>query len=584
MARILNEIRVDDAYNKFYADVDRDLYDVITLGSKNLLNISKFILYCLERDPGVDVDNNRDAFIQKCNEIGEAYKQLSNEKQIEVNDEAKNGKFRSFDALYRHIMSIANNDAPVEGLTYGPKGLIIIEKNDEYEITATPTYASNTGNFGWTSWCTASDICGRYNGYMYFAQYTFRTYGAYSSDNTGYEGILDRINWCKKTGNCSVLMQVCLKQTNTTYQIEVSQGGLVNVICDENDTELDLEDFMDEVGDTVYDAFCEAINDYLPQLREAVLKYAVSEFEKVKKQEDSLTERALAGNIKIMENLPSFINEHIKGRALKDIYNELKDTYDEETDNYDWVDNMKIYSEIPIGGKYRAFTVYVGGESKRMNDFRFTRDVGIKLCLAYDEDELIGYKAFSGKEMNYDLFLITGTPYFIDKRFSRGRRTSQQYDFYNLQGDIEFSKCVVTPAPYIKLVSDSEIAYETEDHAWGCDYGLYTSNGKNMTLLVWSGENNNYSTIDGVLQLRTSMSERDYNKTNLSISFDGEEKPLEIGLTVLYGRMKAGGREIPNAIVAESFGPAKYCVKMNKKDLELMVSECIKRIGKDLLF
>ena len=80
------------------------------------------------------------------------------------------------------------------------------------------------------------------------------------------------------------------------------------------------------------------------------------------------------------------------------------------------------------------------------------------------------------------------------------------------------------------------------------------------------------------------MSERDFNKTNLSIYFAGEEKPFEIDLTVLCARMKAGGRETPNAVVAESYRPTKYCVKMNKKDLELMVSECIKRIGKDLLF
>lgn len=581
MRKILNEIKTDDAYKRFYSNIDRSIFDAATLGSKSLLGVSKFILDCIKNEQNVDLDDNaKNAIIQKCNEIGEAYRQLSNEKQIEINNNVKERAYNSLDDLYNHIVKSAEDTKEVKGLTYGPKGLIILYESNDVRITATPTYASNAGNFGWTSWCTASDTCGRYNGYEYFVNYTFATSAGEEASDT-YEKILEKINDCKENNRCSILVQLTEKNIGRAYQIEVDNEGYFKTICNEEDEEIDTEfeiDVDDEVKEGTFEILLEAVAENLETLQQAALKYALPEYEKMKKQEDAMIEKASKCNEEIKQNLPSLI-EKLKQYSFNDLADEFEvfDEYD-----WEWRKNIKPVTYYCAYGEdfdtaYNTIILCIGGKSKRMNDFSYARNVGVKLSLAYYGRKFIGCLAYEERE-KYEVVGIEGKPYFVTEI---GENWAHPCKFYNMQGGLEFNKWAFSFRSKILFLSDENL----EIDAKGSSFSV-TSNGL-MELFGRGNIKNDYISLGYITGFEKDYSNKDVLHALLSFYFSNG-RSCSLGSADFISKLCRGEYSFLEKVGAKS--PTDYTIDNNEgtsnqrnielgvRDVENLVSECIKRI------
>ena len=580
MRKILNEIKTDDAYKRFYSNIDRNVFDAAALGSKSLLGISKFILDCIKNEPNVDLDNS--VIIQKCNEIGEAYRQLSNEKQIEINNSVKEKAYNSLDDLYNHIVKSAEDTKEVKGLTYGPKGLIILYESDDIRVTATPTYASNAGNFGWTSWCTASDTCGRYNGYEHFVKYTFDTSAGEENTDT-YEKILEKINDCKENNSCSILIQLTEKNIRRAYQIEVDNEGDFKTICDEEDEEIDAEELEvnvnDEIKEGTFDIFLRATLENLGTLKQAALKYALPEYEKMKKQEDAMIEKAFKCNEEIKQSLPSLI-EKLKKYSYHDLADEFElfDDYD-----WEWKENIKPFNYHCAYGEdfdtaYNSATFCIGGKSKRMNDFSYTRNIGVKLCMAYLGGKFVGCLVYEGKEL-YDVIQIEGKPYFANNLY---RNIPLPCKFYNMQGGFEFNKWAFTWYSKILCLSDEKIDLNEK----GSSFSV-TSNGNSMSLFGRGNSEGNFVSLGNITEFEKNYSNKDALHALLLFYFSNG-RSCYMGLAEFIGKLCRGEYSFLSRVEAKPY--TNYTVDDNEhtnnqpnieldvRDVENLVSECIKRI------
>lgn len=580
MRKILNEIKTDDAYKRFYSNIDRNVFDAATLGSKNLLGVSKFILDCIKNEPNADLDNS--VIIQKCNEIGEAYRQLSNEKQIEINNNVKERVYNSLDDLYNHIVKSAEDTKEVKGLTYGPKGLIILYDSDDIRITATPTYASNAANFGWTSWCTASDTCGRYNGYEYFVNYTFDTNAEERNTDT-YEKILEKINDCKQNNSCSILIQLVEKNIGRAYQIEVDNKGHFKTICNEEDEEIGAEEFEinvdDEVKEGTFNIFLRATLENLAALKQAALKYALPEYEKMKKQEDAMIEKASKCNEEIKQNLPSLI-ENLKKYSYHDLADEFG-LFDE--DDWGWRKNIKPVTYHCAYGEdfdkaYNSITLCIGGKSKRMNDFSYTRNVGVKLCLAYYGRDFVGCLIYEGRE-RYGVVGIEGKPYFAN---SIPMYRVLPCKFYNMQGGFEFNKWAFGYRSKILCLSDEEMELDEK----GSSFSI-ASNGSPIALFGRGNDEDDFVSMGNITELEKNYSNSDRFHTLLSFYF-ANGRSCSIGFVDFIIRLCRGEYSFLERVGAKTEtdytinnnerGDNGRNIELNVRDVENLVSECIKRI------
>lgn len=568
MTRIINEIKATDAYNRFYSDIDIDVFNAATFGSKNLLSISKFILDCIKKDENVD----NASIIEKCNAIGDAYKQLGNEKQVEINDKAKRGGYATIDELYNEIINAKESVEHIQGLNYGPNGLIILESNDVYTITSTPTYMSNTKNFGYTKWCTASDIFGRSNGYEYFTTYTLRNPDneVYPIEMDDYEKIRRNIEACEHYKQCSILVQIKIKDKEDSYggyylyQVEVHPDGHYGTMCDMYDEDADFYDVEDHVGEEETKKIKRIISQYCELIMQSVLKYAPSEFEKVQKIENSYRQKAIEDNKSIYRSVPSLIDD-IKDFTYRELVSDLSNEYDDEAEDYGWYNNMRYDTNIS-NNFYDVVSVYLGSGSKKMDDFRIGREIAPKLHLIYERDKFVGYKVSDCKEY-YCVRTFDGVPYLtaIDYRGKDGNLKGVE-NFYDLQGNLLFQKDVQQVSNFNLLLLGDDIINAKENSKDFSNYSkTFDCGGKPMKIYGTArADGYNYTSFDKevikVIKTRTRSDE--YSGIEIELYFSENQEPVKVRLHELLVQMTN----------------LRQNLQINSNDIEAAVSECIRRI------
>ena len=240
---VLNEISAEDAYNKFYNTLPRDAFFNLVNEYGKFDNLMKFVMNA--------ISENKNRFEDAANFV-KLYKTAKNESRIAFLKNFKEGKYDDITDLIYALKEFEENG--VETLKkFQEGGLVIVRDDEELRITYTTTYEANHHFYGKSSWCTASDRLGRFDGWLYFLSYILGV--EYVEVKENYEDLQ-----YYDVDNC--LLQITEKKQNKTYQLQVDEYGDVGTACDFSDK---------SVSTTIY-------SNVINHLREnGILKGAISE-------------------------------------------------------------------------------------------------------------------------------------------------------------------------------------------------------------------------------------------------------------------------------------------------------------------
>ena len=155
-------------------------------------------------------------------------------------------------------------------------GLVELYEDDRYKVTCTTTYEANRHFFGNTSWCTASDRFGRYDGWIYFLEYVFDLTSGDVEDE--YENLLT--DYTVE----AILVQVLDKTNNETYQIQLMADCEAGQICDSKDTPTDLT--LPKAISAVFKSRISDLIDLTSKCVSKEYKYQLTKDEYVKKKRE----------------------------------------------------------------------------------------------------------------------------------------------------------------------------------------------------------------------------------------------------------------------------------------------------------
>ena len=214
---VLNEIKSDDAYARFYSSMPREDFDRITGGAPD---IDKFVQFLL--------NSVRDgtSTVEEAAQANEEYKSADPLIRQNILNAFRNGEYETAKEVLINIQYLKEGGF-INKNKFAKEGYIKVAEDDEWLVTCTTNYMANNHYFGHTKWCTASDRMGRYDGYL-----MYRRYG--------------------ENGN-SLLMQFTRKNTKgETYQAEVDNvidgNPTVSTICNIEDEQLTLDRLKSIVG------------------------------------------------------------------------------------------------------------------------------------------------------------------------------------------------------------------------------------------------------------------------------------------------------------------------------------------------
>ena len=168
----INEaISVKDAYNRFYVgEIEREIYDAAMDGTANMTPFHKLLIDVIISTN--ETDKNMAKALALCG--AGAWRQADANKRQLMLKGAKSGELdtSSATAFIESLKNLLNTDTTTKK-QMADSGLVTLYEDDAILVTCTLSYAASTKYYGMTSWCTASDIGGRYNGfYMFVAAQT----------------------------------------------------------------------------------------------------------------------------------------------------------------------------------------------------------------------------------------------------------------------------------------------------------------------------------------------------------------------------------------------------------------------------
>ena len=248
---VLNEISAEDAYRKFYSALpEQDYFNLVKLycGNKNKFdNIIKTVLNSV-RDGICDM-NTAASFVTQ-------YKSITdNNIRVEFNSRFNNGDYEDVLDMIEGLKELTET-----GVTTLKQmqdiGIIKVCHSQKWSVTCTTTYSANHHFFGKTSWCTASDRFGRYDGWDYFRRYIFCDPGAQSST-------LDR----EPSEVYGCLVQFTSKEDKSVlFQAHINEEKKILLVCNAKDDNIPVGEFinMDIDDDNLINSL---LND-VPQLVE----------------------------------------------------------------------------------------------------------------------------------------------------------------------------------------------------------------------------------------------------------------------------------------------------------------------------
>ena len=305
----LNEISPQQAYENFYSSIPREDFDKIVNAFGKFNAFVKLLLKFVI---------NNEISTEECLEIISNYKKLDNNSKIIITNNIKNNAYTNADDL---IYDISHTEDIVGETRVGlvNNGYDIIGKTEHFIITVTSTYEANAKYFGHTSWCTASDRLGRYDGYEQFLNYT----------------------------NNSALYQI----TSTTndkiaFQIQIYRNGHFGTMCDIEDDSVDIDEIaavITRYGDSpekIFNLIIKTKDEYCEktkQLKEIEKKYQESREQYYEEKRKRIEKRIRELNTKII-NDNNRVSEYIFGKydefIKKEIYNNVDFINSLETSNY----------------------------------------------------------------------------------------------------------------------------------------------------------------------------------------------------------------------------------------------------------
>ena len=164
--RILSEISVRDAYQRFYKDnVPEAAYSALMKGTDLMTPFHKLMLDTYVKGDTTDEDLAN---------AGNLWSSASNEARQYLVNAAKEDKEYYAENTWR-VRSLINKVGSMKSHTensFSQRGLEVLYKDENVMVTCTKSYTASHKTYGDSHWCTASDIFGNYNGFEMFVRYT----------------------------------------------------------------------------------------------------------------------------------------------------------------------------------------------------------------------------------------------------------------------------------------------------------------------------------------------------------------------------------------------------------------------------
>lgn len=173
----LNEISSADAYTRFYeGKVPIDVYNNIMNGTNKMTPFHKLALDLAAKAVKKSNEENlgeETRILRASKFIGDAWAGASQDARqlmLLYLDEKRFDDYTLYNFTTK-ILQIASKKNFTEN-GYSQAGYKVLYENDRAIITCTTSYAASKKYYGDSKWCTASDVFGRYNGFLMFGNYT----------------------------------------------------------------------------------------------------------------------------------------------------------------------------------------------------------------------------------------------------------------------------------------------------------------------------------------------------------------------------------------------------------------------------
>jgi hypothetical protein len=350
---VLNEISAEDAYNKFYNFIDRNIFDEIVAANKGKFDkLARFVM---------DAIKNKDIGYGDAKSILNHYNQASNDIRIAVKSKFDNGDYDSPIEILEDIDFYKKNGVlttkSIQNMGFG-----VIYESDKEKVTYTATYEASQHHYGHTKWCTASDRMGRYDGWIYFLNYVL-----YEDDmgEIKYDYLNGKLNNPLVT---SALIQYINKETNKTYQMQITEHGDVEQVCDENDNSC----FLDSTG--ISDNALDAIKQNLWKIIKITKDCLKKEIQYQLKNENLLEQKKRRRKLKLYDNLMKVFSDKknlVKKESDKIFSSNL-------LSNKDFIETMLINYKFVSNGYTNNYFVTAAENTLKEQGY-----VNIKECLSF---------------------------------------------------------------------------------------------------------------------------------------------------------------------------------------------------------
>lgn len=200
---VLNEIDAKNAYQYYNEIPEKDFFDIVSLYGGKYDNFIKFLM---------DSIKNGISDVAEAKEIVKRYKETNdNNIRILIKNKIKNNEYYLPIEILEEI-SFFSKFGLVTEKSLSDEGFLNIYEDNKYKITFTATYNANHHYFNsCTTWCTASDRKGRYDGYQMFDQYSM-----------------------PRSSRPLPLIQIYKKENKELYQVVLNNSGF-GLCCDSQD-------------------------------------------------------------------------------------------------------------------------------------------------------------------------------------------------------------------------------------------------------------------------------------------------------------------------------------------------------------
>ena len=241
---VINEIRADDAYTRFYSSIPREDFDAITGGEENIDKFIQFFLNCVRDGKSTTT------------EATNALKLYSRADQLiknKIKNKVVNGEYEDADDVITDAKYLSSGGAVLSRKKFAKEGYIKLGENEKWLCTCTTNYCANNHYFGDSHWCTASDRMGRYDGYGYFNSYSVNCNCALIQYK--WKGVIDD----NKFDSSSSLFDKevgykgdAISKRYSLFQAQVNNEGYVGQLCDFLDSSYEEDTLLEFVGEELF--------------------------------------------------------------------------------------------------------------------------------------------------------------------------------------------------------------------------------------------------------------------------------------------------------------------------------------------